>query len=91
MTRDIAMLVQDDILSGQIEHIIKKRGGKLIEDVKLFDVYKGSQVADGLKSMAYSIAFRAPDRTLTDEEIGEKMDTIIRSLEKEVSATLRDK
>ena len=89
MTRDIAMLVRDEVLSGQIENIIKKRGGKLLENVKLFDVYKGEQVAEGMKSMAYSLTFRASDRTLTDEEVSEKMDTILGSLEKEVGANLR--
>ena len=89
MTRDIAMLVSDDVLSGQIENIIKKRGGKLLESVKLFDVYKGEQVESGKKSMAYSITFRAPDRTLTDDEVSEKMETILTSLEKECGANLR--
>jgi len=89
MTRDIAMLVKDEILSGQIENIIKKRGGKMLESVKLFDVYKGEQVAKGMKSMAYSIIFRAQDKTLTDEEVSEKMETIVTSLEKEVGANLR--
>ena len=91
MTRDIAMLVKDEVASGQIERIIRKRGGKLIEDVKLFDIYKGAQIAEGMKSLAYSIAFRAEDRTLTDEEVSEKMDTIVASLEKETGANLRDK
>jgi len=89
MTRDIAMLVGDEVLSGQIENIIKKRGGKLLESVKLFDVYKGEQVAEGMKSMAYSITFRAQDRTLTDDEVSEKMETILNSLEKETGANLR--
>ena len=89
MTRDIAMLVKDEVLSGQIENIIKKRGGKMLESVKLFDVYKGEQVEKGMKSMAYSIIFRAQDRTLTDEEVSEKMETILTSLEKEVGANLR--
>ena len=91
ITRDIAMLVVDDVLSSQVENIIRKRGGKLLESVKLFDVYKGEQVGEGMKSMAYSIAFRAPDRTLTDEEVGEKMETVLTSLEKELKANLRDK
>ena len=89
MTRDIAMLVSDEVLSGQIENIIRKRGGKMLESVKLFDVYKGEQVTEGMKSMAYSIVFRAHDKTLTDEEVSEKMETILTSLEKEVGANLR--
>ncbi|MCL2566306.1 MAG: phenylalanine--tRNA ligase subunit beta [Defluviitaleaceae bacterium] len=91
ITRDIAMVVGDDTLSSQVENIIRKRGGKLLESVKLFDVYKGEQVGEGLKSMAYSIAFRAADKTLTDDEVGEKMETILTSLEKELKANLRDK
>jgi len=91
MTRDIAMLVNDEILASQAENIIKKRGGKLIEAIKLFDVYRGEQIAKGMKSMAYSISFRAADRTLTDDEVSAKMETILSSLEKELGANLRDK
>ena len=91
MSRDIAMLVSDEVLSAQIEDIIRKRGGKLIESIKLFDVYKGEQIAEGMKSMAYSLSFRASDRTLTDDEVSSKMETILTSLEKELGANLRDK
>ena len=67
--RDIAMLVKDEINVKEIEKIIKAKGGKLLESIKLFDVYKGEQIEKGYKSVAYSILFRSNEKTLTDEEI----------------------
>ncbi len=88
MTRDISMLMKKDILCGQIEEIIEKKGGKLVESYHLFDIYEGSQIADGFKSMAYSITFRAPDRTLEDKEVNGAMDKILTALE-ELGINLR--
>ena len=59
----------------------RSKGGKLIESVTLFDIYEGAQLTQGYKSMAYKIVFRAPDRTLKDEEVNKAMDKIIRALE----------
>ena len=64
VTRDIAMVVKDEVLVKEIEDILKQRGGKILEDIKLFDVYKGKQVPEGMKSVAYSLTFRAADKTL---------------------------
>jgi len=89
VTRDIAILVNDEVLAWDIEQTIKEYGGKTLEDIKLFDVYKGKQVPEGYKSMAYSVSFRAGDRTLTDEEVNKSMDKIITALEKRYSARLR--
>ena len=89
VSRDIAVLVDDAVLSGDIVDTIKKSGGKLLDHVEFFDVYKGAQIPAGKKSMAYSAVFRADDRTLTDEEISKVMDKILHSLETNLGATLR--
>lgn len=89
ISRDIAMLVKDEVLVKQIEDIIKQRAGKILEDVKLFDVYKGKQVPEGMKSVAYSITFRAQDRTLTDEEVNKAMNKILDGLKNNLDAQLR--
>ncbi len=90
VTRDIAMLVKDEVMVKQIENIIKQRSGKILEDVKLFDVYKGKQVTEGMKSVAYSITFRAGDRTLTDEEVNKVMAKILDGLKINLGAQLRE-
>ena len=89
--RDISMLVKNEVIVKDIENIIKEKGGKLIEDIKLFDVYKGKQIQEGFKSVAYNISFRAADRTLTDEEVASPMKKILKELEEKLGAQLRDK
>lgn len=91
VTRDIAMLVKDEVVVRAIEDIIKQRGGKLVEAVNLFDVYKGKQIEEGYKSVAYSIVYRAADHTLTEEEVASSMKKILNGLERELGAKLRDK
>ena len=90
VARDIALLVKDEILAKQMEDIIKQRSGKIFEELKLFDVYKGKQVPDGMKSVAYSITFRAEDRTLTDEEVAKTMKRILEGLQDNLGAQLRE-
>ena len=82
MTRDLSMVVDKTVFVGQIEEIIKKCGGKLLESCRLFDVYEGEQVAEGKKSVAYSLTFRAKDRTLEDAEVTKITDKIIKELGK---------
>ncbi|HHW47577.1 MAG TPA: phenylalanine--tRNA ligase subunit beta [Clostridiaceae bacterium] len=89
VTRDIAMLVKDGIMVKQIEDIIRQSSGKILEEIKLFDVYKGKQVPEGMKSVAYSITFRAEDRTLTDDDINKVMDKILNNLKYKLGAQLR--
>lgn len=89
-TRDIAMLVRDEVLVYQIEGVIRKESGSILEDVRLFDVYKGKQVPEGMKSVAYSITFRAEDRTLTDEEVGGVMKKVLEGLKNSFDAQLRE-
>ena len=89
VNRDVAMLIKEDVLVGSIEKIIRQRGGKLLESVELFDVYQGEQIEAGHKSVAYALAFRAPDRTLKEKEINKTMTKILNGLETELGATLR--
>ena len=88
--RDIAMLVKDDVPVKAIEDVIREKGGKFLEDIRLFDVYKGKQIETGFKSVAYSLFFRAPDKTLTDEEISSPMKKILAELESRLNAKLRE-
>ena len=89
-SRDIAMLVKKEVLVGEIEKTITQRSGKLLEAVELFDIYEGKQIEEGYKSVAYKLTFRAPDRTLTDEEIQKVMKKVLNGLEMHVGAKLRD-
>ena len=81
VTRDISMVVPKDILVGQIEEMIAQRGGKILESYQLFDIYEGKQIGEGFKSVAYSITFRAKDRTLEDSDISGAMKKILNGLE----------
>lgn len=90
VSRDIAMLVKDEVLVKQIEDVLRQRGGKTLEEIKLFDVYKGKQVPEGMKSVAYSITFRAEDRTLTDEDVNKAMVKILDGLKNNLGAQLRE-
>lgn len=81
VTRDISMVMKKEILVGQVEEIIEKKGGKLLESYQLFDIYEGEQILAGHKSVAYSITFRASDRTLEDKDVNEAMDKILNALQ----------
>ncbi len=81
VTRDISMVVPKHILAGQIEEVISAKGGKYLESYALFDLYEGAQIKEGFKSVAYSIVFRAKDKTLSDAEVTEAMDRILKALE----------
>ncbi len=88
VTRDISMTVPKSVLVGDIEHVIEQRGGKILESVNLFDVYEGSQIKEGFKSVAYSITFRAKDRNLEEADIAGAMKKILNGLE-QLGAELR--
>ena len=81
VSRDISMVVPKNVLAGDIETMILQRGGKILESVALFDVYEGAQIMTGFKSMAYSITFRAKDRTLEEADITGAMKKILNGLE----------
>ena len=81
MTRDISMVVPRTVLVGQIEKILAQRGGKILESYSLFDIYEGAQIKEGYKSIAYTLTFRAKDKTLEDAEITAAMKKILNGLE----------
>ena len=81
VTRDISMVVPKEILVGEIEKMIAQRGGKILESYQLFDLYEGEQIKAGYKSVAYSIVFRALDRTLEEGDITAAMKKILNGLE----------
>ena len=81
VTRDISLVMKKTVLAGQVEEVIRENGGKLLEDYHLFDIYEGENVAADEKSLAYSIRFRAKDRTLEDKDVTTVMDKILKKLE----------
>ncbi|MGE5329592.1 MAG: phenylalanine--tRNA ligase subunit beta [Deltaproteobacteria bacterium] len=87
--RDIAMVVKDQITVGEIEKQIKSAAGELLEELRMFDVYKGEQIAKDSKSIAYALSFRAGDRTLTDDEVNAVMQNILKGLKENIGAELR--
>ncbi|MBU3183080.1 phenylalanine--tRNA ligase subunit beta [Clostridium psychrophilum] len=89
VTRDIALIVDESVLVQDIEDVIVSKGGNILESTKLFDVYKGKQIAEGKKSIAYAIVYRRADKTLTDEEVNKVHDRILRTLEHKLGAQLR--
>lgn len=88
MKRDLSMVMKKSIFVGQVEKIFKDKGGKLLESFELFDVYEGDQVAAGCKSVAYSLTFRAQDRTLEEAEVNKIIDKILSAL-KDLGIELR--
>lgn len=80
VSRDLSMVAPKTVLAGQIEEVIRKQGGTLLESCRLFDIYEGSQILSGFKSMAYSITFRAKDHTLEEKEVSGVMKRILNGL-----------
>ena len=80
VTRDLSLVVPHAVLAGQIEEVFEERGGKILESYQLFDIYEGSQIEKGFKSMAYSLVFRAHDKTLGENEITAVMKKIMNGL-----------
>ena len=89
MERDIALVVDEDIEVGQIESIISKQAKNILEKAELFDVYRSEKLGQNKKSVAYELIFRAPDRTLTDDEIKNTMEVITKELQATLGAELR--
>lgn len=90
VTRDIALLADDSMLVQEIDETIRKAGGNLVEKVELFDIYKGKQIPEGKKSIAYAIWYRDENKTLTDQDVNKVHEKILRTLEYKLGATLRD-
>ncbi|MCL6610569.1 MAG: phenylalanine--tRNA ligase subunit beta [Peptococcaceae bacterium] len=87
--RDLALVVRKDVPARDIIGVIRKFGGRHLREVRLFDVYRGKQVKEGCQSMAFSLSFRADDRTLTDQEVSEQLAAVARALAGEFGAELR--
>ena len=88
VTRDIALLCDKEIPVSNLDEAIRSGAGNLCEDLKLFDVYEGSQIPEGKKSVAYSLTLRSPDATLTDNEVEKAMNKVFKKLE-DLGAILR--
>ena len=87
--QDIALVMDDTVAAVDVQRLIVQTGGRLLADVRLFDVYRGEQLPAGKKSLAYALSFQAPDRTLTDKDANKLREKIVRRLEWEISAKLR--
>ena len=82
-------MVDESLAAGTIEQLIRQTGGKLVTNIRLFDIFRSSQIGEGKKSMAYSLTYQAPDRTLTDKDATQIRTKIIKRLEQELGAKLR--
>lgn len=87
---DIAVIVDETLPAGQVAEVIRRSGGKLLRRAQLFDIYRGEKIGAGKKSLAYRLTYQAPDRTLTDTEAAQVRNKIVRRLEQELGARLRD-
>jgi len=87
--RDLALVIRKDIPAREVMALIRKAGGELLRELRLFDVYEGRQIREGYRNLGFSLVFRAEDRTLTDEEVGRYLEAIIRTLEDTYGAQLR--
>lgn len=86
---DLAIVVDESIAAAEVERVMYEAGGELLAEVRLFDLYRGEQVGEGRRSLAYSLVYQSPERTLTDSEVAQLRDRIIEALEQELEAQLR--
>ncbi|MCS6834768.1 MAG: phenylalanine--tRNA ligase subunit beta [Anaerolineae bacterium] len=86
---DIAIVVREDVPHAEVEALIRRAGGPLLKDVRLFDVYRGSQIGEGHKSLAYALTYQTNERTLTDKDVQKIRQKIVATLEKQLEARLR--
>jgi phenylalanyl-tRNA synthetase beta chain len=86
---DLALVVDDDVPAAMVAEAIRHLGGDLVVDVRLFDVYQGDQIESGKRSLAYSVVYQSPDKTLTDDEVTRVRKQIIEGLENDLGAVLR--
>lgn len=89
ITRDIALVVNKDVIVGDIEKVIKEAGGKMLKDVAVFDLYEGDRLEEGKKSVAFSLRYFDPERTLTDEDVSKAHEKVLSAVEEKTGATLR--
>ena len=86
---DLALVVDEDIPAGRVAEVIRQAGEDIITNITLFDVYRGEQIGKGMKSLAYSLTYQSADKTLTDNDVAQVRQRIIRKLEQELGARLR--
>ena len=87
--RDISILVDKDVMVGDIIQIIESNGGDFLQEVQFYDLYQGENIQEGKKSLTYNLIFQNPERTLEDKEIDQQMDKIFKQLNKKIDAELR--
>jgi len=88
ISRDIALVVNKDVVAGDIEKIITESGGKMLKEVAVFDLYEGDRLEDGKKSVAFSLRYFDPERTLTDEDVTKTHQKVLDTVEAKIGATL---
>lgn len=89
ITRDIALVVDKNIVAGDIEKVITNAGGKMLKEISVFDLYEGDRLEEGKKSVAFSLRYFDPERTLTDEDVTKAHEKVLSAVEDKVGATLR--
>ena len=87
--QDLAVVVADDVPAARVLELVRGAGGALLRDAEVFDVYRGAQVGEGRASLALRLEFRAPDRTLTDEDVAQRREKIVAALREQVGGELR--
>ncbi|MDX6733272.1 MAG: phenylalanyl-tRNA synthetase beta chain, partial [Baekduia sp.] len=87
--QDLAVVVSDDVPAADVVAVVRAAGGKLLQDVRVFDVYRGAQVGEGRKSLALALTFQAPDRTLTDDDVAPARAKIVKALTEQLGGELR--
>lgn len=90
ISRDIAVVVEEDVAVGDMEETIREMGEELLEDVQLFDIYRGEQVEEGKKSLAFNMTYRSAEKTLTDEEVDALHEKVLLQLKSRFNAALRE-
>ena len=89
IARDIAFILDEEVVAGDVKAMIEKSGSPLVKDVQIFDVYQGDNLPEGKKSVAYSLLYQDPEKTLTDEEIEASYQEIIETINKQFNAYVR--
>ena len=89
-SRDIALLVEENMEVGRIKKVIEEFGKPILESVELFDVYRGQQVEDGKKSVAFNLVYRDMEKTLTDDEVAKVHQEVLDALKEKLQAVLRE-
>ena len=89
IVQDIALIVDENVQAERVQSLIRQTGGTLLNDVELFDVYRGAPLPPAKKSLAYTLRFQSSDHVLSDTDAGKLREKIVRRLEREVEAELR--